>query len=268
MLGGVLLATTLFATFVHVRYTGKSLQNLYSSLSTSATARSPEYFHDHVDLLMTNTWQKLEENTGISFNKCNEYMGAIKKQYRDSRKKANIRKAKKSHTLKPTTRALIQEIFIDFNIDPHAITIISYDGKGSPASTDDYSLYIDEQDLARYTPEAQRFVIAHEISHIKNKDHSCETAIRSLMDDQDQTHKQCLHSFARSIEFRADINAMIKGSRYAKGGIAFFQEIIDRFGDENSPTHPQPSERLKIAQEMDAMHAQQEQIHPTGILTA
>ncbi len=256
LLGLVLLAT-LLVTLIHVRYTSKSQQN--SFLTISATTKNQEHFQDHVDVLMTNTWQNLEENAGISLNKCNNYLLAIKKEYRNNRKKAQISKAKKDRSINPQTKALIQEIFVDFGIDPRTITIVSYDGKGSPASTDDYTIYVDEQDLAKYSPEAQRFVIAHEISHIKNKDHSCETAIRGLMDGQDHAHTQCLNSFAHSIEFRADINAMIKDDTYAKGGIAFFHELINRYGDDDCATHPQSSKRLKIAEDIHAMHREQGQ---------
>lgn len=258
---GILLIATLVVSCITIWH-NKPQQNLGKDLI------SPDQFRNHVDLLMTNTWEQLEQDAAISLSKCKNYLQAIGTQYKESRIKAQIRKAKKNRTIEPKTKALIQEILIDFNIDPRTITLVSYDGHGSPASTDDFTLYVDEQDLARYSPEAQRFVIAHEISHIKNKDHSCETAIRSLMNHKDQTHKQCLHSFAHSIEFRADINAMLKSSKYAKGGIAFFHELIDRYGDEDCPTHPQSSDRLKIAQEIQEMHMQKAQLRNSGILTA
>jgi hypothetical protein len=143
---------------------------------------------------------------------------------------------------------------IDFNINPTSIKLVPYDGHGSPAAADDYTMYIDEKNLKTFCPEAQRFVIAHEISHFLNKDNSLESAITNLIDTDNKVHNHCLDSFARSTEFRADMNALQKGPQYTQGAIAFFKELINRYGDDDSPTHPRPSDRLKIAQDMAIVH--------------
>ncbi len=267
---GALVLGTLIVTFIGIQYNNKHPQQAMNSLNINdySTDLCPERFTNHVDHLMTQTWHELETNAGVTYKDCKDFLMEFEPELKSEIEKSNRRKLKRSGTVSPGTKALIQEILIDFEIVPESIMIIAYNGNGSPAAADDYSIYIDEQDLRTFCPDAQRFVIAHEIAHMKNKDHSFESALENLVDPKNKPQRRCLHSFARSSEFRADINAMLKGSLYAKGGISFFQTLIDRYGDDQSATHPRPSERLKIAQDMHAMHEQQVEQYPVSAIAA
>ncbi len=265
-----LVLGTLIVTFISVQYNNKHPQQAmnYLSINDYSTDLCPERFKNHVDHLMTQTWHELETNTGITLDDCKDFLIEFEPELKSEIEKSNRRKLKRTGTVSASTKALIHEILIDFDIDPKSIMIIAYNGNGSPAAADDYTIYIDEQDLRTFCPDAQRFVIAHEIAHMKNKDHSVESALENLVDPKNKSQRRYLHSFARSSEFRADINAMLKGSPYAKGGISFFQTLIDRYGDDQSTTHPRPSERLKIAQDMHAMHELQVEQYPVGAVAA
>lgn len=269
MLGALVLGT-LIVTFISIQYNNKHPQQAmnYLSINDYSTNLCPERFKNHVDHLMTQTWDELETNAGVTYNDCKDFLIEFEPELKSEIAKSNRRKLKRTGTVSPDTKALIHEILIDFDIDPQTIMIIAYNGNGSPAAADDYTIYIDEHDLRTFCPDAQRFVIAHEISHMKNKDHSFESALENLIDPKNKPHRRCIHSFARSNEFRADINAMLKDASYAKGGISFFQTLIDRYGDTQSATHPRPSERLKIAQDMHAMHEQQVEQYPIGAIAA
>ena len=229
----------------------------------------PEQFNNHVDQIMTSTWHELEANAGITLHDCKEFLNEYAAELQSEIARSNKRKAKKFGAISQHTIALVHEILADFNINPNSISIVPYNGQGSPAAADNYTIYIDEKNLKTFCPEAQKFVIAHEISHYLFGDHSLESALINLIDPKNKVHKRCLHTFARSSEFRADINAMLKGAEYAKGGISFFQELLARYGDDTaSSTHPRTSERLRIARDMEAMHVQQAQNYPVGVVAA
>ncbi|MGE0009264.1 MAG: hypothetical protein AB7F19_01875 [Candidatus Babeliales bacterium] len=221
---------------------------------------SPDYFTCYAELLMADTWQQLEIYAGITPADCTEFLGEFGAKFKLAAEKSNKRKAKQFAPISQETMALVHEIVQDFALDRDSISLVPFNGQGSPAAADDYTIYLDEENLTSFSPEAQRFVIAHELIHCKFKDHSLESALSNLVDYKDKVQKKCMHMFARSTEFRADINAMLKSLHYTKGAICFFKELIERYGDDMCATHPRPSDRLKIAQDMLAMHIEQEQL--------
>jgi hypothetical protein len=209
---------------------------------------------------MASTWHQLVHNAGITPSDCQDFLGEYGPKFKLATERSNKRKTKKFAPISPNTISLIHEILLDFTISCQAISLVPFNGQGSPAAADDYTIYIDEENLATFSYEAQRFVIAHEISHYTYKDHSLESALSNLVDYKNKVQKKCMHTFARSTEFRADIHAMLKGEQYAKGAIIFFNELIERYGDDACATHPRPSDRLKIAQDMARMYSQQQQV--------
>ncbi len=250
---------TLIVTFIGIYYNNTHQQHDmdYTYSQNSTVALSPDYFTHHADLLMSNTWQQLEASAGITPDDCHEFLCEYGPKFKKDGEKTNRRRLKQFGPIQNDVVSLIHDVLEDFSIDPQAINLIPYDGHGSPAAADDYNMYIDQENLATFSPEAQRFVIAHEISHYLAKDHSIESALSNLVDYSDKAQKKSMHTFARSTEFRADINAMLKGDEYTIGAIAFFNELIDRYGDEPCATHPRPSDRLKIAHDMHTMYQQQ-----------
>ena len=234
-----------------------------SEITNTAEAPSqigPEQFISHLDLLTTNTWAQIETGTGITQNDCQEFLHDNADYFKDGAHQYRESIADHKEKVSDETLVLIQEVCLDFNIDPKTIDIISYHGRISPASADDYTLYINDKFLKTLSIEAQQFVIAHELSHFKNEDNSYENALACLTDPENKAHTVCRGSYTHLIEWRADITALLKGSKYSNGAIAFFNELIARHGDKASSTHPRPSERLKMAEEIHAMHAQQDAI--------
>ena len=226
-------------------------------VTESSYALCPERFHEYMYVLMSNTWEHLKEHVSITFGDCQEFL----REY-DHLIKAEMEKhgqENKVGALSAQTMALIHDILADFEIDPQSIAIIPCNGNGSPAAADDYMMYIDEKELASLCAEMQRFVIAHEASHIAFKDHAFISALQSLMVENTKAQSNALHVFFHVTELCADMNAMLKSLEYTKGGIEFFKMLMDSYGDTYSPMHPRPSQRLKIAQEIEAMHMQQEQ---------
>ncbi len=256
------LCTVLIITCIGIQHTNngqKQSQPQDVALPESETKCAEQFTH-HVDLLLASTWEQLETKAGVTLKDCKEYLAKYGPEIKDEIKRGNILQAQEFGPISAETNALIHEILDDFNIPRDQIDIVAIKGTQSPAGANAYSLYIDEQNLKTFCPEAQRFIIAHEISHIKNKDSTIETALINLLDTENKDHNLSLATFTCSMEFRADAHAMLKSAKYAQGGIAFFNEYIKRHGDKYRDTHPLPSDRLKIAQDIYAMHAQRDAI--------
>lgn len=218
---------------------------------------SPEQFVAYRALLMDTTWAQLAA-AGVTFDDCVQFLntyGHILKSQLESNY------SQRSHGLDPVSKKtikLIHEVLIDFGIDPNSIVIIPYRSKGSPAAADDYTLYIDEQDMEGLCPESQRFILAHEISHFQSRDNGFESALENLMYEQKtEAQRKAFYMFSHATEICADIDAMLNGLMYAQGGIKFLELLINCYGDAASFTHPSPSVRLKIAQDIEAMHRDQ-----------
>lgn len=263
---------TLIATFIHFRYYNKHAQHVmnYTYPVDPTHSACPEHFIHHVDTLMSSTWQTMESTSGICLGDCQEFLDEYGHEIKDSIQRSIRRSSKKLAPITPETLGYIHEILNDCQISPASITITPFNGQGSPAAADDYTLYIDETDFKSYCPQTQKFLIAHEMSHLKNKDHSIESAIESLIEHKTKDYRKAMSLFSHSTEFRADVNAMLKGIEYTRGGIKFFENLIERYGDTKNSTHPRPSDRLKIARDIEAMYmAQEQQVYPvTGVMAA
>lgn len=222
-----------------------------------------DQFITYVDQLMTSTWETLSLKTGVTLPDC---LALAEKNACQSKKEAVVSDSKFTQmygSLSDATLALVREICVDFDINPNDITIIKIDNLGSPAGMNDFTLYIDEKYLSTFSPEAQRFIIAHELMHYRHKDQSVEDAFLLLAEQNGTLEQEALDILTQATEYRADITAMLKGTVYAQGGIAFFHEYMTRFGDIYSTSHPQPTKRLEIAQNIEKMHTQQ----PNGLLS-
>lgn len=214
-------------------------------------------FTQQVDMLMTSTWNQLEATSGVTLTHCKEYVAQHTQELEAALKENNNLILQKFGAVTKETQALVSELLDDFQIDPKALTIIKYEAPYFLAGVDDVALFISEDNLKTYGPKAQRFILAHELAHYKNKDQSIETALGKLLNLKDAAQQACVNTFTRSTEFRADLIALLKGKKYTEGALEFFQEYINRYGDCNSATHPQPSKRLKIAQDIHALYSKE-----------
>ncbi|MGE0009265.1 MAG: hypothetical protein AB7F19_01880 [Candidatus Babeliales bacterium] len=257
-LGALALGAFLF-TFKCLFYSSNEPHQANVATDDTAQKLCPEQFLKHVDTLMTNTWDQFKNTSNVTMQDCHHFLKEHGNTIKENAEKARATKAKMCKPLQQDTISLVQGILKDFNIQPNNIKIVPYNGKGSPAAADDYTMYIDEELLGTFSPQAQQFIIAHEISHYTHKDYTMESALLNLVDDKSQKDKHCLNAFAQFTESRADIVAMLKDKKYATAGIHFFNELIARYGNEPCHSHPLSSDRLKIAQEITAMHTAQEQ---------
>lgn len=96
---------------------------------------------------------------------------------------ASIETMRKKYTnentpLSPETIMLVHKIMDEFGIDKNAVEILSSNLPSMGASTDSL-LWINEYILTNTTTkDSKKFAIAHECTHIKNKDHSTRFFIK------------------------------------------------------------------------------------------
>lgn len=221
---------------------------------------SLDAFDEQLAVLMGNVWKRLGR-MGITHTRCTAFLDTygslLKKQIQA---KYQARSLGLPEISLPTIQ-LIEEVIIDYRMNPQEIALIAYHGSGSPAASDDYTLYIDENELVKYPLLAQRFVIAHELMHVLNCDNSFENALENLMDEHKADAEQkAFYTFAYTNELCADIDAILNGSLYAQGAIAFFTTLLELTGDETHFTHPKPSLRLKLAKRIHELYMQQEHV--------
>ncbi|MGE0009267.1 MAG: M48 family metalloprotease [Candidatus Babeliales bacterium] len=239
----------------------------YSFLTTISCTQTPQEFHNHVvDHLVTTSWHHIEAQIKITFNDCQDYVTEHEAIMKFMKEKST-REKKAQTSLSRQTAALIKEVLVDFNISPNSIDIIADNALESSAAADAYAIYINETNFNRYSYEAQRFIIAHEIAHFKNKDSSLHIALGDLsrMHFAYFDTKPCVTYLCHAHEHRADMDAMLKSLEYTKAGIMFFHEVLDRNGDNYCASHPRPSDRLKIAKMMEALYLKQQASSARGM---
>lgn len=224
------------------------------------TDESLTAFEDQLIEMMGNVWQQLE-HIDITQARCLAFLNAYDYLLKKQIKAKYSARSQGLQELSLSTITLVQEVITDLHMNMQEIALIAYDGQGSPAASDDYTLYIDEKELAKYPILAQRFVIAHELMHVLNRDNSFENALENLMDEhKTDAQRKAFYTFAYTNELCADIGAMLNGHLYTQGAMQFFMTLQELYGDEETYTHPRPSLRLKFAERIHRIYEQQERI--------
>jgi len=149
---------------------------------------------------------------------------------------------------------LINEVLTSCGIDPKKITIKSSNAF-SPAAATDSTLSINEEKFNALSPKMQKYILAHESSHIINQDHSTRCLIDELNDEQKNNNqlKKLIPQLNKFFEIKADIFAMLQGEEFAEGHIEFMELCIRLYGNKPGKNHPSNGERLEIGQHLLTM---------------
>lgn len=229
----------------------KAIQYLHKKDTTIATEQSttpqPVDYKAYLQQEENKVWQKLE-----TINISKETIENLKKTSYQNYLSDNSPYKDNNEPVSKKHETMVHEILLEFGINPTTITIGYWDGP-SEACAGDFFLKINPVLIEKVSAETQRFMIAHEIQHILNKDHSSTYFIRSLLENpvsnSELTPDHPLMQFILFAEKRADMQAALKSPEWAQRYLCFAQEIaqLDDL-DPNDPTHPGTSERVKIAQ--------------------
>ncbi len=198
-------------------------------------------------------WQELA-NSGITAEEYAKTCNAYKDEY-----DAIVEMLKKRDAietpLSETTITFIHKIMHECDIDPTTITIVPTNS-ASTAAAADTALFVNESSLQQHALDVKKFAIAHECTHIKNKDHSTRYYIkRACLDkQQDITSWQHPYNKMRHLhEMRADITPCLKGLDYAQGCKQFYAQHMQAIGDYESADQPKSSLRLATATKIVAI---------------
>jgi predicted metal-dependent hydrolase len=207
------------------------------------------------EIVVWNALQKI----GITKEKCDQLREQSYDDYLTQIQKFCSSPIKLSQATIDFVRPIMQE----FGLNEADITIAHWD-VDSPAGSCDNLLLVNEKAFNQCSEKARRFIIAHELQHIINQDHSTRSTIRDLLPKSEpETSKlPSEHPFLQLYRFheeRADMQAAMKSKEWAENFLAFAQEYHKCFGDAIvAPTHPKYSERLNMAQALINIHTTQE----------
>ncbi len=209
-------------------------------------ASSLTYYQEWLNKEEQHVWQELEKVISLSFEQCeslktnsidayNTYITSMIKEY-----------AALDKNVSEQTIQLVHAIMKDFGIDPKGITIYAWNLPSAAAACDTL-IFINEPLLIELSPAAQKFAIGHELIHLIKKDHSANYFVEKAAINTDPAS---LHQLSQLQELRADILASLQGAEYAQGATEFFAHFIQKYGDQESSSHPKPSARLGIGKKI------------------
>lgn len=248
----LLVAFTIFIMFLSYfwyRHTRNTLFINQDSSEGLLAELNPKFLLDEEAL-----WSLIASHTGVTYRDCLRNRQKHLKQETAIYKKSNTRQLKRAKKLSPLTLQTVATVMQDFEINSKSIDIVPYKGKGSPAAADDWTLFIDEDDLLSYPLDAQYFVLGHEMIHIKLKDHSIHCALHRLIPKKNKKIRTALAEFDRFQETRADTFAMLKGDIYTQGCISFLKQLQEREGEDfESPSHPKTADRIALAENIRSL---------------
>ena len=189
----------------------------------------------------------------IDLDKCKEDQNRICqnfKEYAFETYKSNNRK-----NITKATQQLIDHVAQDFQINTDEFMILT-DKRDIPATMRGCVLYVNENLLTSYSTKAQQYVVAHEFGHMVYDDGAFITALQNQLDMDNEQNSNLFDSLSRFQEARADIFAGTKNLAYAEGGIEFFNDLYQRYGDPLAISHPQTLDRIEANKTIAALHNQ------------
>lgn len=204
------------------------------------------YFSQKLDTELEKVWTSFK-TIGISKQQYDQALQNNRQKYlRSDYPNGN-------QPISPETRTFVQGILKEFGIDPKEITLVGWKDI-SPAGASEKVMYINQEELNKYSDRAKRFVIGHEIQHILHQDnfsrYTLELMLNNQVEKMGQQKDHPLCQFNRFKETRADVKTALKGKEWAEGYLEFTKVFHKRAGNNPGITHPLIQDRIALAQEM------------------
>jgi hypothetical protein len=152
------------------------------------------------------------------------------------------------HTLPAEFIALAHEALTKAGIDANAVTILPDVKNLGAANITDNVLFINVDIFKKFSLAAQRFILAHEVTHLKHGDSFHLTALRDLL--KSDQHPLFVE-LCQLTEKRADTEGMLRCNDSCVGAHEFFTQWLEEYGDIKSNTHPLMSDRIAMTTEFN-----------------
>lgn len=212
-------------------------------------------FQTSLDNEETLVWHEIERATGMS----KEQILSIKKEadwqknYAEDIK--NLKEKKYSdQQISPKTMQFIKQMFDLCGLDSNKVEIVSSSGF-SPAAATDIVLFINPEKFDALSPNIQKFVLVHEMSHIINQDHSTRCILEDMQENQKDNERlePAINHIKYFSETKADTFAILHGQEFAQGQIDFMEQCLKLYGNKPGRSHPSNGERLAMGQKLVAL---------------
>jgi hypothetical protein len=154
-----------------------------------------------------------------------------------------------SQFFKPKTVALIHSVMEEFGLDPKKISIERFkDNRGKTiAVAGTTSIKIDEEFMEQFTVAGGMKTIGHELQHVKFKDGFLLSTIKKYLPEEGRDQKNHPYNqVSRFIEVRADLLTILQSQVYAQGFTEFYEEYLEKIGQNPGITHPLTTERIAL----------------------
>ena len=257
---GILLAALTFAISYYIdQLPKKSIvqPNIIEHFDLTAFEQTSalQDFQTLLDNEETLVWHEIEQASGMS----KKQIIAIKsekswqKNYAENIK--NLKEKKHSdHKISQKNIELIKRMIHLCGLDSNKIEIVSSNGF-SPAAATDIVLFVNPEKFDALSPNIQKFVLVHEMSHIINRDHSTRCILEDMQENQKDNERleHAINHIKYFSETRADVFAILQGQEFAQGQIDFMEQCLKLHGNKPGRSHPSNGERLAMGQKLLAM---------------
>jgi hypothetical protein len=201
-------------------------------------------------------WLTLEKILEITQEECNRLKSQDWKKAYAKTEKALIKQYEHIQELSEENYKIACEVLTECGIDPTTIIITSWDHPSAAAATDG-ALFINEEIFIPLSDKVKRFALAHEISHMINKDYSTRFVIKKMarmkkIDSDELSHTLALLS--QFTEGRADIIAVLRNQEYAQGQVEFMTAQLEKLGNVEYKEYPTNGLRLELGKKVLALH--------------
>lgn len=184
-------------------------------------------------------WQQFEQN-GIN---------RIDFEQKSKAESQNRPKKEVTHAVSDELATMLTQTAHDFGLNPNEFSF-DYMTDPSEAATDADTIFINEQLFKQLPKKACKFVIGHEMQHLKYNDSIGRIVLEDMLQECKAPKTEALlDSFIRFQETRADISAALKNEEYAQSYCAFMDYVIKLGNTLENPEYPTNQQRLRLAQQ-------------------
>lgn len=204
------------------------------------------YYTQDLQELEQEAWDEL----GITKEECMKIKQELYADYMQDLENIKNEYACEGIVSTPTCE-LVQSVVDDFGLDATNLELVPWDLESAAAATDTV-FFINEEMLKQHSPEAQRFIIGHEIQHVIHQDHSTQFTLRTIGREL-SISTDSFNALSRFFETRADTLTALKNDDYAHGKIKCMQKNLELLGENAGLSHPKTSSRLQRGKQIVAM---------------
>jgi len=223
----------------NVKSASSEISRLHAEISSLGSIK--EYYANYFAQKEKDFWKEFESKTGLTHKQILEQRAKWSNDFY----RPIAKKQKEARPLSKAMRKKANLVIKDFGINPRDITVCHGVLGLSQCFSDDWTIWINEEQMNMESENIQKFIIAHELAHVIHKDASLYATLNKILNGK---HQDLLATFSKIQEARADAFGLTQNKEYCDGAIESFSILLKQRGDFEDYIHPKNSERLQTAQ--------------------